>query len=103
MSPSQTRGHVWFRLGSEAFHRSFPAIAARVPLHRFYVCPICLRAFAEEALTDGLLTREHAPPRSVGGQRLALTCKSCNSTAGYAADSDLRREADLYDFASGKL
>ena len=90
-----------FDLGCAAFKQSFPVIAKDIPLEGFYVCPLCLRAFGEEALR--LLTREHVPPRSVGGHRLVLTCRECNSAGGHETDSHARKEADLFDFAAGRL
>jgi hypothetical protein len=103
LTASRRRGDAWFQQGCEAFRRSFPDIAKNIPADRFYVCPVCLKAFSEEALTARVLTREHVPPRSVGGKRMVLTCEECNSKAGHSADSDLRREADIYDFATGNL
>src|SRR5689334_201417 len=97
------RARAWFDQGCEAFKRSFPESAALIPFERFYVCPICLRAFDEVTLHDGAVTREHAPPESVGGTRVALTCKPCNDSSGSGADSDLRREADVIGFATGSM
>lgn len=97
------RGRVWFRQGLEAFKQSFPGLAQKVPWDQFYVCPLCLHAFPEEALAIRFLTREHVPPECVGGKRMALTCGRCNWGAGQEADSHARREADLYDFAAGNL
>jgi hypothetical protein len=96
-------GQLWFDQGCDAFKRSFPEIAAKILADRFYVCPVCLNAFSEHALIQKILTREHVPPRSLGGMRLALTCKGCNSGAGHNADSHARREADLIGFAVGDL
>ena len=70
-----------------------------------YVCPQCLVPYdpEEELNGKGVLTREHVPPRSLGGKRLALTCDSCNSALGGNLDSHMRLEADLYDFHRGVL
>ena len=97
------RRRAWFDRGCEAFKRSFPELAASLPFEQFYVCPICLHAFDEAALVHGTVTREHAPPESVGGTRVALTCRRCNSDGGSEADSDMRREADILGFANGAL
>ena len=97
------RKRAWFDRGCDAFKRSFPDLAKRVPADRFYVCPICLHAFAEPALALGLITREDVPPKSVGGRKLALTCRRCNSEGGHEVDAHARREADLYDFTAGDL
>jgi hypothetical protein len=97
------RGRVWFGQSCDSFKRTFPHIAKEVPWDRFYVCPVCLHAFPEDALALRYLTREHVPPESVGGKRMVLTCGGCNWSAGQGADSHARREAHLYDFASGNL
>lgn len=94
-------GQQWFDQACQSFKRTFPQIAAEIPVDRFYVCPICLVAFGEEALALRGLTREHVPPRSLGGKRIVLTCTACNSGAGHEADNHARREADLIGFATG--
>jgi hypothetical protein len=43
------------------------------------------------------------PPRSVGGRRIVLTCKECNSTGGHLVDAELRRRETLLDFARGTM
>lgn len=101
--PAGVRSRAWFDQGCDAFKRSFPLIARQVPAERFYVCPICLHAFSEEALALRVLSREDVPPKSMGGRKLVLTCRRCNSEGGHEADSHARREADLYDFATGDL
>ncbi len=62
--------------------------------NKTYICPICLRQFSEEALVaDGtmdFLTEEDAPPASLGGTRIALTCKRCNSECGHKIDFQLK-------------
>jgi hypothetical protein len=64
-----------------------------------YLCPICLRWFAD--WRD--LTREHAPPQSIGGHRVALTCKSCNSTSGATIDHQLQAAEMLRDFGQQRM
>lgn len=45
-------------------------------------CPICLSAFDTSHVADGTdATLEHAPPKSLGGAPICLTCKSCNNKA----------------------
>jgi hypothetical protein len=100
---ARTKGRAWFERGCKAFKESFPEFAARIPLDLFYVCPICLQIYTEEALAQGVLTREHIPPQSLGGRRLALTCKSCNSEGGHGADSHARREANVLGFFRGNV
>ena len=46
------------------------------------MCPICLTEFSRaDALAGTEVTLEHAPPRSLGGAVVCLTCKACNSNA----------------------
>jgi hypothetical protein len=52
-----------------------------------YICPICLRVFPT---CDGL-TREHVPPKAIGGKVLCLTC-DCNSKAGSEIDAHAHDE-----------
>jgi HNH endonuclease len=92
----------WFDQGYDAFRTAFPEAAAAVGYAPFYLCPLCLQFLDESALSRGLLSREHVPPRSVGGRQIVLTCDRCNSKAGAEMDDDLRREADLIAFLSGK-
>ncbi|CAI9678693.1 hypothetical protein HZQ11_13685 [Elizabethkingia anophelis] len=60
---------------------------------RTYICPICLRQFEESDLIStvdkNFLTEEDAPPAKLDGQRVALTCFECNSTAGHQIDVHL--------------
>lgn len=57
-----------------------------------YRCPICLTGYGrEEAETGRLLTLEHVPPESIGGRRIALTCRECNSESGRTVDAALDR------------
>lgn len=102
------RRQEWFDRGCEAFRRTAPQVAGQIPWERFYVCPLCLTAFSERALTDVVdpqerLTYEHVPPESVGGKRMLLTCGACNSDAGTEIDGHMRLEADTYDFMKGNL
>ena len=46
------------------------------------MCPICLAAFTKADVVAGTeVTLEHAPPRSLGGSVLCLTCANCNNNA----------------------
>ncbi len=60
---------------------------------RTYICPICLNQFEENDLVSSpnknFLTEEDAPPAKLGGSRIALTCKECNSKAGHQIDNHL--------------
>jgi hypothetical protein len=58
-----------------------------------YICPICVRQFEENDLISksdkNFLTEEDAPPEKLNGNRIALTCKECNSKAGHEIDVHL--------------
>lgn len=73
-----------------------------------YICPLCLDQFEEadiiSSTTKIFLTEEDAPPDKLGGKRIALTCKTCNSTAGHQIDNHLInriREIDDNSFYNG--
>ncbi len=43
-------------------------------------CPICLSEFDRSDVVAGTeVTLEHAPPKSLGGAPICLTCKRCNN------------------------
>ena len=89
-----------FADGWTALNHAFPTLAEHVSFSPFYVCPLCLHAFGRDAIQHRVLTFDHVPPRSVGGKRLVLTCKKCNSTAGHAVDAHVGRESDFVEFMS---
>src|SRR5262249_53429183 len=84
---------AWFDSGTAAFERVFPGSRARAfpELHNPYVCPLCRRPFVREGLASGTLTFEDAPPKSYGGDAVALTCKPCNNSKGSSVDASLAR------------
>ena len=45
-------------------------------------CPICLSDYGWQNVVSGDVTGEHAPPKSMGGVAICLTCKKCNHEAG---------------------
>lgn len=58
-----------------------------------YICPVCLNQFSESDLTadsKNMLTLEDSPPDSLGGKKVALTCKECNSRCGHDLDFHLQ-------------
>jgi len=73
----------------------FPGILARsIPDSRpVYVCPICMRAYPNEAIDADILTFEDAPPSWYTGRArgIALTCKPCNNTLGSSLDAHATR------------
>lgn len=52
-----------------------------------YICPICLNSFNKEQLNK--LSMEDAPQASLGGKKIAITCKKCNNTCGHETDIHL--------------
>ncbi len=94
MSDKKARKLKLFNQGSAALENLNPEWQG------LYACPICERAFTVDALESGDLTLEHAPPKSVGGRDITLTCQQCNSGAGHTVDAQVRRREDLKDFAT---
>lgn len=73
-----------------------------------YICPLCLKQFQKADLisdnSKNFLTEEDAPPEKLGGSRIALTCKKCNSKAGHQIDNHLInriKEIDDSNFYKG--
>jgi hypothetical protein len=64
-----------------------------------YLCPLCTDWFDDPA--D--LTLEHAPPESVGGRPIAVTCHDCNSRGGHTVDHELRRVETVLEFAERRM
>lgn len=70
---------------------------------KFYRCPICQedydeRAIKNDASNDYCLTLEHAPPDSIGGKVVALTCKNCNNDLGSRLDSQIAAREQFFRF-----
>ncbi len=87
----------WFQKGVKAFQEAFPGSP------QLYVCPLCARGFSVEALDAKWLTLEHAPPESLGGSAVCLTCKGCNNSSGYTLDAQMRKRENLIEFARGEM
>lgn len=62
------------------------------------LCPLCMRFF--DSPDD--FSIEDVPPQSIGGRPLLLSCRACNSAAGYKLDHYLRHERDDEEIAEGK-
>jgi len=66
-----------------------------------YICPICLNQFCEDDLREkskNRLSLEDAPPKSLKGSQIALTCKSCNNICGHQIDFHLTERMRELDF-----
>jgi len=73
-----------------AFVKKHPNIIIEPEILNSYMCPLCLNQFTKVDLSDNVenpLTFEDVPPKSMGGKPKILTCKVCNSTAGYELDA----------------
>jgi hypothetical protein len=81
----------WFDAGTKAFDRVFPGVRAEEfpSIENPYICPICRGPFPRTAIMDKTLTFEDAPPKSYGGQPVALTCQRCNNSLGSSLDASL--------------
>jgi len=74
-----------------------------------YICPICLNQFSEKDIkadSKNMLTLEDSPPDSLGGKKIALTCKECNSTCGHNIDFHIQErmlELDSQEFLQNSI
>lgn len=64
-----------------------------------YLCPLCLDWFED----FDELTLEHAPPESIGGRHIAITCRDCNSRGGHTVDHEIRRAETVLEFAERRM
>ena len=100
-------GHMMNRVAtlahrSDAWYLTGAAALSRATAWRWdgvYACPLCMRGFR----SPSELTREHVPPKAVGGKEMVLTCAPCTNVAGSALDVhwDLAQRGEM--FAAGAL
>jgi hypothetical protein len=64
-----------------------------------FVCPICFKLFSRDQIAA--LSREHVPPKRLGGEPITLTCRLCNNVAGYELEHHLLKKADFDAFNAG--
>lgn len=70
-------------------HNNINKLAAyNINIEGDYLCPLCLKAYKEQDVRN-VLTEEDVPLHSLGGKRIVLTCKNCNSTCGSEIDIHL--------------
>jgi len=87
--------HRWFDLGAAALDRLLvPKLGDK------YVCPLCRDSFDRSQIATDL-TVEHAPPSSIGGRGIALTCRACNSRSGSQLDAELLHRHNTRQLARG--
>ena len=66
-------------------------------------CPICLSDFDRSDVLAGTnVTLEHAPPKSLGGSAICLTCKSCNNKASLVDQHAYQSRKARNEWAEGK-
>ena len=66
-------------------------------------CPICLTSFSEAQVTSGReVTLEHAPPKTLGGKIVCLTCAACNNKASRLDKLAMLEKQATDDHASGR-
>jgi hypothetical protein len=85
----------WFGLGAKALNNVLtPTIGDT------YVCPLCRLPFERSQIAADL-SFEHSPPERLGGNRIALTCRKCNSLAGTKLDAAAVRDEITRSFLAG--
>jgi hypothetical protein len=67
----------------------------------FFICPLCLRVYHREYLElpndhPLCLTAEHVPPEEIGGKKMTITCRPCNTKFGGRVDSQLVKQTKRY-------
>ena len=66
-------------------------------------CPICLIPFSEAQVTSGReVTLEHAPPKTLGGKIVCLTCADCNNKGSRLDKLAMMKKKARDDHASGR-
>lgn len=67
-----------------------------------YICPLSFQIYNSDGLNNELSV-EHAPPESLGGNKVALTAKNLNSESGHSIDIDLLNYIKVKSFNQGAL
>ena len=65
-------------------------------------CPICLSVFTSSDVTAGKVTLEHAPPESLKGSAICLTCSQCNNNASHVDQHAILSKRAFDDWSAGK-
>ena len=65
-------------------------------------CPICLSEFTRSDVVAGKVTLEHAPPKSLKGSAICLTCSQCNNKASRMEHHAISAESAREKWSSGQ-
>ena len=65
-------------------------------------CPICLSTFSRADVLNGKVTLEHAPPESLNGSVVCLTCERCNNNASQIDHHAFLSKKATDDWSSGR-
>lgn len=94
MSKTEKKREAIFKLFSQNLEwvKENPSIRFEPDFTNGYICPLCFNVFFEKDLDltlENHLTLEDIPPKSLGGNPKALTCKTCNNKSGKELDVHL--------------
>ena len=65
-------------------------------------CPICLSNFKKTDVKLGRVTLEHAPPKSLEGSAICLTCRQCNNSASRIDHQALLAQQAIEEWSAGQ-
>ena len=65
-------------------------------------CPICLSEFTSSDVVAGKATLEHAPPKSLKGSAICLTCSQCNNKASRIDQHAILAKRAVDEWLSGQ-
>ena len=65
-------------------------------------CPICLSEFTRSDVAAGKVTLEHAPPESLKGSAVCLTCIQCNNKASRMEQHAILAKREREEWSSGR-
>ena len=86
---------AWFERGCDAWAKF------RLGRPRSYACPLCLVEYTLDQID--LLSVDHVPAEALGGSRMVLTCKACNSDSGHDVQIHMIRRERTANVFSGEL
>ena len=90
----------------------FSYYAANLSIYRpgykdLFMCPVCLNLFSRDDLNPRppnppKISLAHAPPKSLGGKPVALSCTDCDTRIGAECDRQVKYEKDAIDDLENK-